>query len=569
MNKMNKFAACMLVLVTLMFLPGCVGQEEELETTTIVTTEAGKVTTKTVIVTPTPPRGILRQTFAWPTYIDPAVGSDYSSSSSLVNLYDSLIYPTPEGTVNPHVAVSWTHTEDGLTWTFNLRQGVKFHDGSELKAEDVVFSMDRLITIGEGYSYLFEPYIESTTALDDYKVEFKLKKPIGPFIIYLVRLYILNKDLVMEKTAAEGPYGEFRDYGKDWLLTHDAGSGAYKVKEFRLEEELVMELFEDYWGEVKPNAPEELHFIGTTEAITIRTGMSNREIEIADQWQTEEALTVLDAMPGVDVAVFSEGGSFYYMIHTKKPPTDDIHFRKAMAWAMDYETVVKEIYPGRPLGKGPVSHVLPGYNPDVFQYTRDLAKAEEELKKSKYYNQLDNYPVEVGWVTEVPDEEKVALLFADCMADIGITVKVVNTPWLSMVEKTADIDASPHIATIFVAPHYPEAGSILESRYHSKSAATWEQNEWLLNETIDAMIEDALGTIDAQERFSKYQEIQEILVDMCPSLFLFESVTKQAYQSYYVDWPVAIGIVNAVMGYNMDCRFLEVDMEKREELVGG
>ncbi len=370
MKQMNKTAAFALVLVSLMVLSGCIGQEEA------------------------EPIRILRITFAWPTYIDPAVGSDFSSSTAIVNIYDSLVYPLPDGTIQPHLAEDWDVSADGLTWTFTLREGVKFHDGSELMAEDIAYSMDRLITIGEGYSYLFAPYIASTTALDDYTVEIKLSKPIGPFLIYLVRLYVLNKDLVEENIVTPGPYGDKGDYGKDWLLTHDAGSAAYKVREFRLEEELILERFEDYWGDIEDNAPDEIHLIGTTEAVTIRTGISNRELEISDQWQTEEALGVLDAMEGVDICTWSTGGTFYYMIHTKKPPTDDIHFRKAMAYAVDYQAVVDQIFPGRPLAKGPVSSVLPGNNPDVSQPTRDLAMAEAELKLSKYYNQLDDYPVE-------------------------------------------------------------------------------------------------------------------------------------------------------------------------------
>jgi len=144
-----------------------------------------------------PQIGELRVTFAWPTYIDPAVGSDFSSSSSFVNLYDTLVYPTPEGGVKPNVAENWETTSDGLTWTFMLRKGIKFHDGSELTAEDVAFTMDRIIAIGEGYGYMFAEKVESTEAVDDYTVRFNLSEPYGPFLITLVRLYILNKDLGM------------------------------------------------------------------------------------------------------------------------------------------------------------------------------------------------------------------------------------------------------------------------------------------------------------------------------------------------------------------------------------
>ncbi|UCD71676.1 MAG: hypothetical protein JSW70_01405, partial [Syntrophobacterales bacterium] len=206
----------------------------------------------------------LRVSFSWPTYIDPAVGSDFSSSSSFPNLYDSLVYPTPKGDVIPHVAERWEASKDGLTWTFYLRKGVKFHDGTELTAEDVVFTMDRLIAIGEGYAYLFQGRVKRSEAVDKYTVRFHMSQPYGPFDTALVRLYILNKEPVMANIKKPGPYGDLGDYGKEYLLTHDCGSGPYKVKEMRMEEYLLMERFDDYWGKFVPNAPDEIKFIGTT-----------------------------------------------------------------------------------------------------------------------------------------------------------------------------------------------------------------------------------------------------------------------------------------------------------------
>jgi len=472
----------------------------------------------------------------------------------LVNVYDSLVYPTLEGGVQPHLAERWEQTADGLTWTFYLRKGVKFHDGSELTAEDVVFSMDRLLAIGEGYAYLFLGRVQSTEAVDKYTVRFKLAQSFGPFLTNLVRLYVLNKDVVMANFE-DGPYAGFGDYGKKFLLTNDAGSGAYTITDFPLEEYVEMEKYADYWGEIEPQAPDVLKFIATTEAMTVRTMMANEELEISDQWQTEEAFATLDAMDGVGISVYTMGGVFFYMMHTKKAPTDDIHFRKAIAYAFDHETAAG-LFDSWP-SHGPVAMNYPGWNPDVLVYTRDLDKAREELALSKYAEQLNDYPVELHWITEVPSEEKVALLFQMNMAEIGITVNVVRTPWLSVVDEMADIDMSPHIVTVFVAPHYPEAGSMLESRYHSNSAATWEQNEWLQDSFFDEAIEDAIATPDVEERFAKYRELQDYIVDLCPSLFVFDQVEKHAYQTY-IDWPAAKGEVISVMGYNMDARFIKV-----------
>jgi peptide/nickel transport system substrate-binding protein len=505
----------------------------------------------------------LRVTFAWPTYIDPAVGSDFSSSSSFVNLYDTLVYPTPDGGVKPNVAERWETSDDGLTWTFYLRKGVKFHDGSELTAQDVAFTMDRITRIGEGYGYMFIGKVQDTEAVDDYTVRFTLSEPYGPFLITLVRLYILNEDLVMANIKADGTYGDMGDYAKEWLLTHDAGSGPYQVNEVRLEEYVLMDKFDDYWGYFAQSAPESVKFIGTTEAVTVRTMMSRKELEIGDQWQSVEALNSLDALEGVDIATMSYGTMFSFMMHTGKPPTDDIHFRRALAYALDYQTVVDKIFPGAILAQGPVSPGYPGHWAGFPTSTRDLDRAMTELKQSKYYDRLDEYPVEIHWIAEVPDEEKVALLALSNFSDIGVETNVVKVPWLSVVEEMGNKEQSPNIVTVFVAPHYPEAGSMLSSRYHSSSAPTWEQNEWLLDPEIDAMIDEAIATIDMKERYGKYEEIQKVINDLQPSLHLFEQAQKHPYQASYVDWPATTGNKIPVMGYDFAANLISVYPERK------
>ncbi len=494
---------------------------------------------------------VLRITFSWPTYIDPAVGSDFSSSSALCNLYDTLVFPNTEGEVDPHVAERWEVSDDGLTWTFYLKEGVKFHNGSELTASDVAFSMNRMLEIGEGYAYVFLGTVESATALDDYTVQFELAKPSGIFLISLVRLYIADDEEVMANVVTPGPYGDNGDYGKEYLLTHDAGSGPYMVKEFPLEEYLLMEKYDGWVGTFHPDAPDQVKYIATTEPATIRTLMSRQELEITDQWQPVEALEALDAIEGVDIAAFPSLTEFYYMVHTKKAPTDDLHFRRAMAYAFDYEAAVGLEWPGTKQSQGPVPALTAGHDPDVFVFHRDLDKAREELALSPYADELDQYPVVLHWITDVPAEEKWALLFQANMADIGIDVEVVGTPWTAVVEETADIETSPHIVTIYVSADFPEAGSLLKVRYHSDAAATWSQNEWLLDDELDQMIDDSLATVDQEERFAKYRELQNYIMDLCPSLFLYDQVQKHAYQSAYVDFPAARGEVIPLMGLNM------------------
>jgi peptide/nickel transport system substrate-binding protein len=543
------FALTTLILVFSMVLVGCGATEAPPPTEP--PKEEAPPPTEAPAEPPAAEKRSLNVSFSWPTYIDPAVGSDFSSTSSLANLYDSLVFPNTEGGVDPHLAESWDVSDDGLTWTFKLKEGVKFHNGDELMASDVAWSMNRLLEIGEGLAYVFLGTVESATAVDDYTVEFKLAQPSGLFLISLIRLYVANEDQVMENIVTPGPYGDKGDFGKEWLLTHDAGSGAYTVKEFPLEEYLLMEKNEGWFGTFHPDAADEVRFIATTEPATVRTMMSRGELQISDQWQTVEALEALDEIEGVDVAAFPVLTEFYYMIHTQKAPTDDIHFRRAMAYAFDYDAAVGLEWPGTQQSRGPVPAITAGHNPDVFVFKRDLDKAREELALSAYADQLEDYPVQVHWITEVPAEEKWALLFQANMAEIGIPVEIVGTPWMSVVEETADIEASPHIVTIYVSADFPEAGSLLKVRYHSDAAATWSQNEWLLDEELDGKIDDALTTVDQEARYAKYRELQDEIVDLCPSIFLYDQVQKHAYQSGVVDWPTARGEVIPVMGYTM------------------
>ena len=378
---------------------------------------------------------MLRITFSWPNRIDPAVGNDYASSTSLANLYDSLVFPNAKGLVDPWLAEKWDVSDDGLTYTFHLRQDVKFHDGSILKAGDVVYSYNRLKTIGEGYAYLVTADVEGVSAPDDSTVEFKLTKPSALFLPSLVRLYVASEAIVRQHTNAEGPYGDDGDFGKEWLQTNDAGSGPYKVREFPLEQYLLMDKNPDWWGKFNDSAPDEVRFIGTTEGVTVRSLMQNKELEITDQWQSFEAYQALEKIDGVKVAPLASMTSFYYMINTKKAPTDDVHCRKAMSYAFDYDSAVGLEWPGTKQMVGPVPASLAGHDANVLVYKHDLDKAKEELAQCKYANELDQYPISVDWVSEVPDEEKYALLFQSNMADIGMKVNVVKVPWLSLVEE--------------------------------------------------------------------------------------------------------------------------------------
>ena len=528
------------------------------------------------------PDSIVRWVEDWPTYIDPAVGTDFSDSQALVNFYDTLVFPNLDGSIRPHLAESWDISDDGLTYTFHLRKGVKFHNGDELVAEDVAFTADRLFAIGEGFAYLLRTKdadgnviggIEKTIAVDDYTVEFKLAKPFGPFVPALVRLYILNKSQVMENIdKTETMYGEMGDYGKKWLLTHDAGSGPYVVMDVAMEEYVFAEKFDDYWGGWEEGAPDFLREFGYPGEVAVRTLMSNRELEITSETLPQEGYAAVREIPGCNTTAYLAPHNLQIMLNTKVAPTDDIHFRKALSWVMDYDAVNNDIWPAYVQSIGPVPQTLPGHDPSVFQYKYNLEKAKEELALSAYAGQTD-IPFTLSWCAEVPDEEKVALLFQANAAEIGVNVEIFKKPFGSMIDDAQTVETTPNGSVVYVAAHYNEAGAMLETRYHSKSQGTWEQCEWLGSPDIDKAIEDALATSDQEERFKKYAAIQATLVDLAPTIWLADQAQEFGYQEAYLTWPLAERIkagefTSAVMGYSHYVHDMKVDVAKKAELLG-
>jgi peptide/nickel transport system substrate-binding protein len=537
------FTLLIIVISMCVIFTGCAPSA----TTTPATAETQAPTGPTTA--PVTQMRVFRESFSWPDRIDPAVGNDFASSTSLANLYDTLVFPNAEGGVDPWLATSWDISADGMTYTFHLRSGVKFHDGSLLKASDVVYSYDRIKTIGEGYGYLVTAGVTSVTAPDDSTIVITLEKPSALFLPSLVRLYVASEAIVKAHTEAEGPYGDNGDYGKAWLQTNDAGSGPYMVKEFPLEQYLLMEKFTDWWGTFNPNAPDEARFIGTTEAVTIRTLMQNGELEVTDQWQSLEAYDALAKIEGVEVAPIPTLSAFYYMVNNKKPPTDDVHCRKAIDYGFDYQTSLTLEWPGVKQMIAPVPATLAGVDSSIPYYTYDVDKAKAELAQCIYANELDQYPIIVQWVSEVPDEEKYALLFQANMTDLGFKVEVQKVPWLSLVENTSKLETSPSIATIYVSADLPEAGLMYQQRYASSTAGTWQQVEWLQDPALDAKITDALATLDQNERFAKYAEIQKELEDRAVSLWIYDQIDKHAYRTC-VDLPTVRGETSHVMGYD-------------------
>ena len=491
---------------------------------------------------------IVRYTLTTTPQIDPGVGADLGAATVLINIYDPLVMPKKDGSVEPWIAKDWKVSDDGKTWTFTIRDDVKFHSGNPLTAGDVAYTMQRLLDMGEGFGYLFNSTIEEVRAIDDTTVEFVCNKTAGTLLATLVRLYILDSKLV-EENYGQGDYGDKGDYGKAFLLENDAGSGPYKVKEYAANSHVLCEQNTDYWNELDPNAPKEFRAIGSNEAVTVKTMMERKELELTDKYQTSETINSLGKVDGIDIMETNTGDIMYLLLNNSKAPTDDPHVRKALAYMMDYDVVCNDIFPNSKKADSIISQTSLGHK-KMNDYSFDIEKAKEEIAQSKYADNITDYPIEVCWVAETPDREKLALLIQAAADQIGVKVNVVKTPWASVIENSSSPESTANATTTGFAADYPEAGGVFDSALSSKKAGTWMNCCWINDDKLDGMIDEALSTIDTDERVAKYEAIQDYLADQCVMIPLAEETLRFAYQSSYVDYNAADPEYSIpVMGY--------------------
>ena len=474
-----------------------------------------------------------------PETVDPARGTGENDLMLYVNLYECLVAPNAEdGSPEPQLAERWEASEDGLSYTFQLRQDVTFADGTPLTSKDVKYSFDRMMTMGEGFAYVLKDVLAETVAVDEHTVEFKLSKTFGPFVSALTAFRIVNSALVEANTAAEGMYGDNGDYGTGYLLTHSAGSGPYVISSFTVHDTMVLTKNANYWnGAVPAAAPDTVEIQELTEASTTKMLMSNGDLDFVHGHQDSTTIAALTANDGIEVAELQEAGLNYFMMNTQKAPTDDVHIRRAISYACDYEQM-KQILGGAPDANGPVPTNLFGYVDDFEGYSYDLDKAKEEIAASKYASDLANYPIQLDYIEGNGDTGKLVYLMASSLESLGFKVVINETPWVQFCNNEAEIATSPNVTNAFATAGYPEAGSILELKYASWTVGNWNQNEWMQDEKLDSMLNEALGTVDDDARIALYGQMQKYLVEeVVPSVYTCASVIKPIYNANNFEWP--------------------------------
>jgi len=493
--------------------------------------------------------------------LDPHIALDYIDSILQVNLYDPLVRPKSGGGFLPGLAESWEVSDDNKSITFTLQSEIKFHDGSTVNADDVVYSFDRNKTLGMGYSFLFVN--ASVSKKSDMQVVLTLSGPDSAILAGVTRLSILNSDLV-KANHQDGDFGDNGDYGTAFLSANDAGSGAYQAVSHNMQELTVLSKFDDHYGGFLPKSPDTIRVIYVMETATIRALMSKQQHEITAQWHPGTMYAGLAAEDGLALTTEDGVGYLVMPIHTAKAPTDDVHVRRAMIAATDYEQMVAiekvtETLTAANRSRTALPSALAGYDASAPAFAQDLEAAKAHLAKSKYADNIEDYEVEIAWIAEVPKEEKIAFLLAHNLSQIGMKTKVVKVPWAVYSDRVTKLESTPHVGQLYYSATYPDPLSLLGA-YHSRTRGSYVSHDWLTDSEVDRLIDAATGEMDESKKNDLLIQLQRRLIDVGAAIFAYETRALFAKQDY-VKAPFLDDSSNtvAMMGGNWRFNTWEID----------
>ena len=477
--------------------------------------------------------------------LDPMQVTNNPSWSMAPNLYDTLVFPNEAKGYVPWLAESWKASGDGKKYTFLLKKGVPFHDGTEITSEDVVFSMERLLAMKESTVAQYFKYVKpgTTKALDKYTVEFNLSEKAPQFMNCLFVLRVMNKKLILKNKGA-GPYGDLGDYGIDYLRTHDAGSGPYTAVEHKQGNYFKIKRFEEYSLEPwKPNSIDLVTTYVIPEAVTEATKLKAGELDMGE-W-TLPAITLKELQKNENFTMVEElaDGVWIGTMNNKKKPFDDPYVRKAVAHAYNGEMVAARVFGGGKPARGPLPETMRGGCTDIPSYAYDLEKARAMLKKSKYSaEELKGFEIELGEVGGNEQHSNTLLMLNSDLKKIGLNPKIVSSTWVNISQRARKPETGFHLAfqTQFAKLHHP-----LEFlNYYTEDGwgATYPLGAmYYSNPKVTEAIKTASNFSGVEEQRKYYCQAQRLIAEDSPIIFSHTAVRFFPFWRYVKGYTYPVG----------------------------
>jgi peptide/nickel transport system substrate-binding protein len=368
------------------------------------------------------------------TSLDPITTTEGETFKVTENIFETLLqYGDQDTTINPGLAEKWEVSPDNLTYTFTLRKGVKFHDGTDFNADAVVFNFERWMT-GDAdkfpYYTMFGGFkgeeghvIKEVTAVDESTVKFVLTRPQAPFLKNLA----MSPFGIASPTAVEAAGDKFRE--------SPVGTGPFKFVEWKQNDRIVLEKNEDYWQDGFPKLNKVI-FRVIPENTARLNALSNGEIDVMDGLNNSDEASVSgnDKLQVIKRPSMNVG---YLGFTTTRKPFDNKLVRQALNHAVDKKSIIDSFYGGQAVeAVNPMPSSIEGYNDAIEAYPFDLDKAKELLAEAGY---PDGFEMDL-WAMPVarpymPEGMKVAEVIQESFSKIGVKAKIQTVDWATYLDK--------------------------------------------------------------------------------------------------------------------------------------
>jgi peptide/nickel transport system substrate-binding protein len=455
--------------------------------------------------------------------LDPAIGYDWQNWSMIKSLFDGLMDYEP-GTTNlrKEIAEDYTISDDGKTFTFKLRKGVKFHNGRELNADDVKYSIERVVnpkTQSPGAGFFgsivgFEDAsagkaeaLSGITVVDPYTIKFELSRPDATFLHVLA----LNFAHIVPKEEVE-KYGA--DFGK-----HPVGSGAFKMTEWTLGQRIVFERFKDYYNPSLPKLDQITFEVGQ-EPVVALLRLQNGEVDIpGDGIPPAKFIEVTKDPKFKDLII--QGGQLhtgYVTMNVKIKPFDNVKVRQAVNMAINKDRIVRIINGRAVPANQPLPPSMPGYAKDYKGYPYDPDKAKALLAEAGV---ADGFETEL-FVANTDPQPRIAQAIQQDLAAIGIKASIKSLAQANVIAAGGEPDGAPMVWSGGMGwiADFPDPsnfyGPILGCSGAVQGGWNWS---WYCNAELDKKAQEADAIVDParkEEREAMWRDIYLKIMDDAP-----------------------------------------------------
>ena len=463
---------------------------------------------------------------AEPTSLDPAQLTDINSMRILSSIYDTLVQFDENGfDLKPGLATKWTVSPDGLTYTFTLRQGVKFHDGTAFNAAAVKFNFDRMLDPKNEYAdtgpFPFGGFyygsIKETKVVDDSTVQLILSQPYSPLLNSLT----LNQGRIVSPDAV-------KKYRKDFAQ-HPTGTGPFVFSEWQHGVRVVVTRNDSYWGGAplldkivfRPIPDEQTRY---TE---LKSGNADAIVDVPPdnvaQVKSDSKLTYIE-QPGPHI--------WWVTLNMQKPPFNKLEARQAMLYAINRDAIAKDILKGTgTVANGPIPPSIKwAYTDDVTKYTYDPEKAKQLLASAGYASGLKL----TFWIPEsgsgMQSPKSMATAIQGDLAKIGVTVDIKTFEWGAYLNKYGagfgnDADMGAMSFMLDPGDPAPYLGLVADS---AASAPAGFNGGYYKSSVVDGLLHQAIATTDQTQRGKLYQQVAQQMTKDVPWIFIDNQIQNAA-----------------------------------------